>query len=73
MGKGIFCWEGIPNETVMLSDFSCKKTNHTLPYTGIWCITKEIKQIYLKSTNKTYDNLDAQETLSLELKTKHIL
>lgn len=39
-GKGHFCWEGLENSSVTLSDFYCINTNFTLNTTGIWCNTK---------------------------------
>lgn len=69
MEKGRFCWEGIQNDTVMLSNsppplsFNCPFTSPT----GIRCHTQTAGQIKLSSTDKSYSNLDIKDQSFLEL------
>ncbi|KAL1783342.1 hypothetical protein HispidOSU_016897 [Sigmodon hispidus] len=65
MGRGIFCWEGMPNETITLTDFSCEFSKYPLSSAGPWCTVKPIAQLHFTVLNKTYVNHDVEEFSTL--------
>lgn len=67
MGKECFCWDGLENSPVILSDFYCNNTNFMLDTTGIWCNTEIIGKIALSEVNKTYDNIDTEDLICREI------
>lgn len=67
MGKGHFCWDGLENSLVMLSDFHCNNTNFMLNTIGIRCNAEIIGKIALSEVNKTYDNIDTEDRIYREI------
>lgn len=67
MGQGRFCWEGLKNYSVTLSNVYCNNTRFTLNNTGIWCNTEIIGRITLPEVHKTYDNIDTEKPMYWEI------
>lgn len=61
MGRGIFCWEALANETIALTDFWCEVSKYSLPSVGPWCTVRPTAQLHLTLLNTTYVHLDAEE------------
>lgn len=69
VGKEWFCWEGIANASVILTDLFFNKIELYQDHTAVWCNTDIVDKIQPIYVNKWYANTD-DDQMHWEIKLK---